>query len=263
MARARLLKPGFFTNEDLCEIPAFGRLLFAGLWTLADKSGRLDDRPKRIKAELFPYDTVNVPGLLDKLEERGFIIRYTVGEVKLIQIVAFEKHQHPHKNEPASTLPAPDGQCVSAEPDIVRTEPDISGSRPAVTEAKANTEAEAKAEANTEDDAPAHPFALTYVKRFQDKHAGNRPSPVEHAAAIAIEREYGSVACIQLGNDLDWSKHPNYMRPILEERRNGKPNGNDRRFDATSTDSGAVAVGVSDLERRRAFVAERRRASES
>ena len=44
MARARLLKPGFFTNEDLCELPAFGRLLFAGLWTIADREGRLEDR---------------------------------------------------------------------------------------------------------------------------------------------------------------------------------------------------------------------------
>lgn len=110
------------------------------------------------------------------------------------------------------------------------------------------------------DDAPAHPFALTYVRRFQERHAGNRPPPVEHAAALAIEREYGSGACIQLGNDLDWSKHPNYMRPILEERRNGKPHGNDRGVDAASTNPGAVAVGVSDMERRRAALAERRRA---
>lgn len=258
MARARLLKPGFFTNEDLCEIPAFGRLLFAGLWTLADKAGRLDDRPKRIKAELFPYDTVNVPALMDKLEERGFIKRYTVGDAKLIQIVAFDKHQHPHKNEPASVLPDPNGECKCGRPDIVRTEPDISETRPAVTVTEANTVAEANTETDAEEP-PAHPFALTYVRRFQERHAGQRPHQTEHAAALAIEREYGPSACIQLGNDLDWSKHPNYMRPILEERRNGKPNGNDRRVDAASTNPASVAVGVSDMERRRAALAERRR----
>src|SRR5262245_4448792 len=60
MARARLLKPGFFTNEDLVELPPAARLLFAGLWTLADREGRLEDRPKRIKLAVLPYDDVDV-----------------------------------------------------------------------------------------------------------------------------------------------------------------------------------------------------------
>jgi len=107
MARARLLKPGFFTNEDLCELPAFGRLLFAGLWTIADREGRLDDRPKRIKAELFPYDKVDVPALLDALEEKGFIQRYCIEGAHFIQIVSFRKHQNPHVKEAASVIPSP------------------------------------------------------------------------------------------------------------------------------------------------------------
>ena len=260
MARARILKPGFFSNEDLCELPAFARLLFAGLWTLADKKGRLDDRPKRIKAELFPYDSVNVVTLLDRLEERGFIIRYAVGDAKFIQIASFEKHQHPHKNEPDSVLPGPEGECVCAASDIVRSPTDISGSRPADTVTVRNTEANTDTEAEADaDEPPAHPFSLTYVKRYQERHAGQRPPQTEHAAALAIEREYGAAACIQLGSDLDWSKHPNYMRPILEERRNGDTNRTDRGKPATSADTGLVATGVSDLERRRAALAERRR----
>ena len=49
MARARNIKPGFFKNEFLAEMPCEVRLLFIGLWTLADREGRLEDRPKRIK----------------------------------------------------------------------------------------------------------------------------------------------------------------------------------------------------------------------
>ena len=52
MARARNIKPGFFDNETLGELPALTRLLFIGLWCLADREGRLQDRPKRIKKEL-------------------------------------------------------------------------------------------------------------------------------------------------------------------------------------------------------------------
>jgi hypothetical protein len=56
MARARNIKPGFFANDVLAEIDPLGRLLFAGLWTIADREGRLEDRIKKIKAQILPYD---------------------------------------------------------------------------------------------------------------------------------------------------------------------------------------------------------------
>ena len=49
MARSRNIKPGFFKNEDLLDLPYEYRLLFVGLWTLADREGYLEDRPKRIR----------------------------------------------------------------------------------------------------------------------------------------------------------------------------------------------------------------------
>ena len=70
MARARNIKPSFFTNEDLVELPFEDRLLFIGLWTLADREGRLEDRPKRIKMAVFPADNVDVDASLARSEER-------------------------------------------------------------------------------------------------------------------------------------------------------------------------------------------------
>lgn len=107
MARARSLKPGFFSNEDLIELPFEHRLLFAGLWTLADREGRMEDRPKRIKLNIFPGDNVDVEAGLSLLAGRGFIRRYEVNAVKYIQICAWSKHQSPHIKESASTIPAP------------------------------------------------------------------------------------------------------------------------------------------------------------
>lgn len=108
MARARNLKPSFFTNDKLAEVSALGRLLFAGLWTIADREGRLEDRPKRIKAELLPYDDCDANALLDDLVSAGFILRYTANNAAYIQVLAFAKHQNPHVKESASTIPAPD-----------------------------------------------------------------------------------------------------------------------------------------------------------
>ncbi|MCX8018393.1 MAG: hypothetical protein N2690_10910, partial [Rhodocyclaceae bacterium] len=58
--RARNIKPGFYKNEDLAECSVWARLIFPGLWMMADRDGRLEDRPKRIKAELLPFDAVDV-----------------------------------------------------------------------------------------------------------------------------------------------------------------------------------------------------------
>lgn len=116
MARTRNLKPGFFKNEDLAECDPYARLLFAGLWTIADREGRLEDRPKRIKAEILPYDSVDVDNLLTQLARHGFIVRYTAGGVDYISIPTFGKNQQPHVHEAASLIPPPeeaDGSTVS------------------------------------------------------------------------------------------------------------------------------------------------------
>ena len=109
MARARNIKPGFFKNEVLAEMPMEARMLFIGLWTLADREGRLEDRPKRIKMELFPYDSFDVDPMLSRLQEDGFLTRYDVGGVRFIQIENFVKHQDPHYKEKASEIPPPEG----------------------------------------------------------------------------------------------------------------------------------------------------------
>jgi len=100
-----MIKPGFFANDELAELPMATRMLFAGLWTIADREGRLEDRPKRIKGELFRYDDLDIDVMLTQLADKGFIHRYEVGGLQCIEIVNFLKHQRPHNNEVASVLP--------------------------------------------------------------------------------------------------------------------------------------------------------------
>jgi hypothetical protein len=108
MARARNIKPGFFANDVLAELPALTRLLFAGLWTIADRAGRLEDRLKKIKASVLPYDDCDVDAMLNDLDRLGFIQRYeAAGGVRAIQIVTWDKHQNPHIKEPESIIPEP------------------------------------------------------------------------------------------------------------------------------------------------------------
>ena len=106
MARARNIKPSFFTNELLGTEDPMVSLTFAGLWCLADKEGILEDRPLRIKAELFPYrENLDVNGYLTVLQRLGFIHRYVVNGVGYLQIINFEKHQCPHHTEKSKKYP--------------------------------------------------------------------------------------------------------------------------------------------------------------
>jgi hypothetical protein len=54
--RIRTIKPEFFEDEKLAELPPHDRLMFIGLWLLADRNGVLEHRPAWIKAKIFPYD---------------------------------------------------------------------------------------------------------------------------------------------------------------------------------------------------------------
>lgn len=103
--RARNVKPSFFQNEQLAELPFEARLLFVGLWCLADREGRLEDRPKRIKMHVFPADTIDVEPLLCGLEDQGLIIRYSDDLGCYIWLPGFVKHQRPHSKEAASQIP--------------------------------------------------------------------------------------------------------------------------------------------------------------
>jgi len=103
-----MLKPSFFTNEQLGSLSFGARLVFQGLWLVADREGKLEDRPSRLKVEIMPYDKVNMNALLQALHDAGFIVRYEANGVPYIQIPNFGKHQRIHPNEAPSDIPNPE-----------------------------------------------------------------------------------------------------------------------------------------------------------
>ena len=107
MARTRLIKPGFFSNDVLAECEPLARLLFAGLWTIVDRNGRTIYRPARIKAQVLPYDACDIEALMRQLADRGFVQVYAVDGTAYLSVTGFSKHQNPHAKEASEDLPEP------------------------------------------------------------------------------------------------------------------------------------------------------------
>jgi len=116
MARTRSIKPQFFDNDTLAALPPLTRLLFIGLWCHADREGRLEDRPRKIRKVILGFDDVtadDVGRMLQALHDAGFILRYSAAGEAYIQIVTFKKHQFPHHRESPSEIPPPSGEPAS------------------------------------------------------------------------------------------------------------------------------------------------------
>lgn len=104
--RTRTLRPEFF--EIHASAPA--ALLLLGLTSMADREGRLLDRPRLICSRVFPLrdeiTAADVDRLLDELRAAGAVRRYETGGVQVVEVVDFVRQQRIHHREPASELPA-------------------------------------------------------------------------------------------------------------------------------------------------------------
>lgn len=111
MPRIRTVKPEFFQHEGLYDAERESglplRIAFAGLWTICDKAGRFEWRPRAIKLNVLPYDEVDFSAVLSALEKHGFIRRYVAEGKDYGCIPSWGRHQHINVREPESTIPAP------------------------------------------------------------------------------------------------------------------------------------------------------------
>ena len=116
LGRVRSVKPELFFDFELAQLNPQVRLAFIGLFCHADREGRLEDVPSRIRALLFPYETkVDMNDILTSLSKKPFIIRYVANSKHYIQIVKWE-HQYVHYTEAESIIPPCNGEATVISP---------------------------------------------------------------------------------------------------------------------------------------------------
>lgn len=103
MARKRFIKPEFFKDPDLADLPIEARYLYAGLWPWMDRQGVVESDSRLHRANVFPYDekvkVSTVEGWIDQLINAGFLIKFSWQGKTLLFCPKFSKHQKPYSDE--------------------------------------------------------------------------------------------------------------------------------------------------------------------
>lgn len=170
MARIRSVKPEFWADEDLAaQTSRDARLLYIGLWNLADEHARLRGDPRFVKGQVFAYDDdlspADVERLTDELVAAGKVQRYRSGSSTYLFLPNLAKHQRLEAGKVESRLPAPPDP---SEPALVATvRADLSAPDP--------------------DDSArdADESSLLYVAGSMEPVAGSRDAPLAVARTAA------------------------------------------------------------------------------
>jgi len=106
MARKRMISPEFWTDDKVIELTIHERLLFIGLWNFSDDEGLIANKPKQMKAQIFPVDDVThgvISEMLMRIHGIG-LIDYGNGGT-LIRIKGWKRWQKINRPTP-SNFPA-------------------------------------------------------------------------------------------------------------------------------------------------------------
>ena len=111
LPRIRTVKPilakheGLFDLEQETGLPM--RFAWAMLPSMCDREGRFEWRPRQLKAEILPYDSIDFSHVLDTLLTRGYLVKYAHKGKWYGCIPTFKKHQFINGREDQSDLPSP------------------------------------------------------------------------------------------------------------------------------------------------------------
>lgn len=216
MARNRMIKPEFWTSEQIVECSPITRLLFIGLWNFCDDGGNHVANIRTLKMEVFPGDEIGLDAVqvhIDELIKNELLVEY-VSEGKNYWHVTGWHHQRIEK--PTYKHP--------------KFEEQLATSRRAVGESSTTPLAEEKRKEEKGNEANiTNPKGLVVVNEADDTPAKPKKPDCPHQAIIDLYHEVLPM-CPQVRNwtparaaqlRARWNENPerqhlNYWRQFFE-----------------------------------------------
>lgn len=117
MARKRIIDPNIWESEDFSSLSMLGKVLFIGLFSIADDEGRGKANPVYIRSKLFPYTAeevrlADIKTALSEIAHRMSVTFYTVNGAQYYALTHWENWQKIDRPTP-STIPDPkEGEAI-------------------------------------------------------------------------------------------------------------------------------------------------------
>jgi hypothetical protein len=195
VARIRSVKPEYWADEEIAELPRDARLLLIGLWNLADEHGRLRGDARYVKGQLLPYDddlsASDVDKLLDLIGATGRLVRYQAGSRSYVYLPTLAQDQRLEPDKVPSKLPAP---------------PDLSASAPRTDEPAPDSD---EPESRTED------HALLYGSGSMEPVAAAAREPDPDETIVAAFAECTPAEAAAVIDRVKREKRPTNLRGLL------------------------------------------------
>jgi hypothetical protein len=199
LARIRSVKPEFWDDRKLAKRTSRdARLLYIGLWNLADEHARLNGDPQWIKGQIFSYDddidAAVIAKLLDELASPalGAVVPYEVDGDPYLHLPKLPKHQRLEPEKVKSRLPEPPAPGTDdPEPPPRPSAPKPDDSQPG--DDSSESRADEYAPRTDEPEPGAAQSALLYVAGGRLHGAGGREVARAHAVPNAPQPAYTEV----------------------------------------------------------------------
>lgn len=101
MARKRIIDPEFWLDEDIALCNFASRLFYIGTWNFSDDYGVIEDSVPKLKAQIFPYDDIDVKPLREKMLALKKLVPFEAQGKRWLYVRNFLKYQRvdkPSKN---------------------------------------------------------------------------------------------------------------------------------------------------------------------
>lgn len=191
MQKIRTVKPELFHHERLFDVEAAVklplRLAFIGLWTVADREGRFEWRPRTLKSYVLPFDKVDFGAVLDALKKARFIGKYEVKGETYGVIYDFTHHQRINHRETASRIPPPPAD-LKARGQLPPSVPKPPSKKPCFGPPKEDELAKRRIELREEEEHLRNEWAGLNIKEVIDR-LQDRYSPASIGRIVGISQQ--------------------------------------------------------------------------
>lgn len=116
MARKRMIDPGIWQSEDFSKLSTLAKLVFIGLFSLADDEGRGRCNPVYLKSTLFPYEegirSADIDKTLSEISSNMSVILYSCDGSNYYSLYNWDTWQKIDKPTPSKIPDFDEKNCI-------------------------------------------------------------------------------------------------------------------------------------------------------